>query len=206
MSLPALRFKDDAGFTLVEALLAVALLATMGAIVFGSLVTTTQVVDAGRTAAAREQTVRRVLRLMADELSTGVQESTYPWTGMNGTQNGQPADTLAFVTLSDGFGVQAGQETDRLRVIYTREGDRLIRFVRRNLYGLTEESLEQLDLANNVKGFNVRYYSGQSRTWVDDWSASGPLPTAILVEVTFLDTLKDAKPYTIREWITVGIS
>lgn len=206
MSSPALRFNNDAGFTLVEALLAVALLATMGAIVFGSLVTTTQVVDAGRTAAIREQTVRRVLRLMADELSIGVKETTYPWSGINGTENGQPADTVAFVTLSDGFGVQAGQETDRLRVIYTREGDRLIRFVRRNLYGLTDESLEQLDLATNVKGFNVRYYNGQSRTWVDEWLASGPLPTAILVEVTFLDAPKDAEPYTIREWITVGIS
>ena len=204
MSLPALHSRDEGGFTLVEALLAIALLATMGAIVFGSLVTTTQVVDAGRAAATREQTVRRVLRLMAEEVSIAVQETTYPWTSINGTQNGQPADTLAFVTLSDGFGAQATQEGDRLRVIYTREGDRLIRFVRRNLYGLTEESLEQADLANNVTGFNVRYYSGQSRAWADEWTASGSMPTAVLVEVTFQET--GAEPYTIREWINVGVS
>lgn len=206
MSLPALRFKDDAGFTLIEALLAVALLATIGAIVFGSLVTTTHVVDAGRAAATKEQSIRRVLRLMAEELSIGVQETSYPWSGTNGTHNGQPADTLAFVTLSDGLGVQAGQETDRLRVIYTREGDRLIRFVRRNLYGLTEESLEQVDLASNVAGFNIRYYSGQSRTWTDEWPAAGPMPAAILVEVTFLEPGTEAEPCTIREWITVGVS
>lgn len=206
MSSPASRFNSDAGFTLVEALLAIALLATMGAIVFGSLVTTTQVVDAGRAAAAREQSVRRVLRLMAEELSIAVQETAYPWTGINGTHDGRPADTLAFVTLSDGLGVQAGQDSDRRRVIYTREGARLIRFVRRNLYGLTEESVEQLDLATNVTGFNVRYYSRQGRTWGDDWTAAGPMPSAILVEVTFLDPGTDAEPYTIREWITVGVS
>lgn len=204
MSLPVSHSRAEAGFTLVEALLAIALLATLGVIVFGSLVTTTQVVDAGRAAASREQTVRRVLRLMAEELSTGVQDTTYPWTGMNGTVDGQPADTLAFVTLNDGFGAQAAQESERLRVIYTREGDRLIRFVRRNLYGLTEESLEQVDLANKVTGFNVRYYSGLGRVWADEWTANGPMPIAILVEVTFQEA--GAAPYTIREWITVGVS
>ncbi|HSN04724.1 MAG TPA: type II secretion system protein GspJ [Nitrospira sp.] len=204
MSLPVSRSSAEAGFTLVEALLAIAMLATMGAIVFGSLVTTTRVVEAGRAAATKEQTVRRVLRLMAEELSIGVQEPIYPWTGMNGTQDGQPADTLAFVTLSDGVGAQGAQESDRLRVIYTREGDRLIRFVRRNLYGLTDESLEQIDLANKVTGFNVRYYSGQSRVWADEWTANGPMPTAVLVEVTFQEA--GAEPYTIREWITVGVS
>src|SRR5574337_555982 len=168
MSSPASHSSAESGFTLVEALLAIALLATMGAIVFGSLVTTTQVVEAGRAAATREQTVRRVLRLMAEELSISVKEATYPWVGMNGTQDGQPADTLAFMTVSDGFGAQAARESDQLRVIYTREGDRLIRFVRRNLYGLTEESIEQVDLATKVRGFNVRYYHAPGRMWVDE--------------------------------------
>jgi general secretion pathway protein J len=204
MSSPASHSSGEAGFTLVEALLAIALLAMMGAIVFGSLVTTTQIIDAGRAAAGREQSVRRALRLMAEELSISVKESSYPWVGMNGTQEGQPADTLAFVTISDGFGAQAARESDMLRVVYTREGDRLIRFVRRNLYGLTEESLEQVDLATKLKGFNVRYYDGQGRVWVDEWTNSGPLPTALLLEVTFQET--EAEPYTIREWVTVGVS
>ncbi|MEK7870340.1 MAG: prepilin-type N-terminal cleavage/methylation domain-containing protein, partial [Nitrospirota bacterium] len=92
MSLPASRFKHEGGFTLVEALLAIALLATLGAIVFGSLLTTTRVVDAGRAAASREQTIRRILRLMAEELTVGVKETTFPWVGLNGTQDGQSAD------------------------------------------------------------------------------------------------------------------
>lgn len=198
------RLNNEGGFTLVEALLAIALLATLGAIVFGSLLTTTQVVDAGRAAAAREQTIRRVLRLMAEELTIGVKEPTFPWVGLNGTQDGQSADTLAFVTRGDGLGVQAARESEILRVIYTREGDRLIRFVRRNLYGLTDESVDQVNLATKVKGFNVRYYSRQGQVWLDEWSSTGPLPTALLLEITFQET--DAEPYTIREWVTVGVS
>lgn len=206
MSLPALHSNDRAegGFTLVEALLAMALLATLGAMVFGSLLTTTQVVDAGRAAASREQTIRRVLRLMAEEFAVGVKEPANPWLGMNGTQDGQSADTVAFVTVGDGFGAQSARDGEMVRVIYTREGDRLIRFVRRNLYGLTEESVEQVDLATNVKAFNIRYYHGQGKVWLDEWSSTGPLPTALLLEITFQEP--DAEPYTVREWVTVGVS
>lgn len=206
MSSPASRSNrhTEGGFTLVEALLAVALLATLGAMVFGSLLTTTQVVDAGRAAASREQTIRRVLRLMAEELVIGVREPTYPWVGVNGTRDGHSADTLAFVTSGDGFGAQAARESEMVRVVYAREGDRLVRFVRRNLYGLNDESIEQINLATNVRGFNIRYYSGQGRVWLDEWSSTGHLPTALLLEITFQDA--NAEPYTIREWVTVGVS
>jgi len=198
------NLQHEGGFTLVEALLAIALLATLGAIVFGSLLTSTQVVDAGRAAASREQTIRRVLRLMAEELAVGVKEPANPWVGMNGTQDGQAADTLAFVTIGDGFGAQSAREGEMVRVIYTREGDRLIRFVRRNLYGLNDESVDQVNLATKVKGFNVRYYHAPGRMWVDEWSSTGPIPTVLLLEITFQEP--DAEPYTIREWVTVGVS
>ena len=206
MSLPAVpsKARNEDGFTLVEALLAIALLATLGAMVFGSLLTTTQVVDAGRTAASREQTIRRVLRLMAEELAVGVKEPTYPWVGLNGTQEGLSADTLAFVTIGDGFGTQAARTSEMVRVIYMREGDRLIRFVRGNLYGLTDESVDQISLATKVKSFNIRYYNGQGKVWLDEWSTTGSLPMALLLELTFQEP--DAEPYTIREWVTVGVS
>lgn len=204
MSLPASPSETEGGFTLVEALLAMALLATLGAMVFGSLLTTTQVVEGGRAAASREQTIRRVLRVMAEELAVGVRETSYPWIGLNATQDGQAADTLAFVTIGDGAASQTVRESTMLRVIYTREGDRLVRFVRRNLYGLTDESVDQVNLATKVKGFNVRYYNGQGRVWLDEWSSVGPLPAALLLEITFQEP--DADPYTIREWVTVGIS
>lgn len=197
---------SQAGFTLVEVLVAIALLATIGAMVFGSLVTTTQVVDAGRAHSAREQTTRRMLRLMADELSISTNNQTFPWLGVNATQDGQPADTVAFLTMTDGIGLVAAPESETVRVVYTREGQRLLRFTRRNLYGLTDESVDQIELAARVKAFNVRYFDGQARVWTDEWSTATKKPKALLLEVTFQPPDGDGDPWTAREWVTIGAS
>ena len=71
-------FKSEAGFTLVEVLVAMALLGMIGAMVFGSLVMTTNAVDAGREHAAKEQAIRRILRLMAEEISLSKRTTIYP--------------------------------------------------------------------------------------------------------------------------------
>ncbi len=193
------------GFTLVEVLVATALLATLGAIVFGSLVTTTQVVDSGRAQSGHDQMVRRLLRLMANEVAISRNLQMFPWIGLNGTQDGQPADTLAFLSMADPVGTRTGSESETIRVVYTREADRLMRFARRNLYGLTDESVDQLVLADQVKAFNVRYYDAQARIWMDEWSTITKMPKAVLFEITFQHA-QDAEPWVIREWVTIGAS
>jgi general secretion pathway protein J len=198
--------KPQAGFTLVEVLVAVALLGMIGTMVFGSLVMTTRAVEAGRDHAAKEQAIRRILRLMAEEISLSKRNSIYPWVGANGTQDGQPADTLAFLAMSQDLSSPAVKESETVRVVYTRERDRLIRFVRRNLYTLTDtnESLSQIDLADRVQAFNIRYYDDQNRIWIDEWPAVSKIPKALLIEVTF--QYPDAVPWTVREWVTIGAS
>ena len=100
---------------------------------------------------------------MTDELSVGESRTAGPWMGINGQQDGQPADSVAFLTMGQFQGRLSAKDTELVRIVYTkREGDRLLRFVRRNLYGLTDESVEQVELANKVKGFNVRYYDGKN--------------------------------------------
>jgi general secretion pathway protein J len=199
-------FKDHTGFTLVEILVAVALLGTVAAMVFGSLITTTQAVEAGREHVSREQTVRQILRLMAEEISLSKRSLAYPWVGMNGTQEGQPADTLAFLAMSQALSTSTVKESETIRVVYTRERDRLIRFVRTNLYTLTDtdETLDQMELADRVQAFNVRYYDDQNRIWLDEWPTAGKLPKAVLIEITF--QYPDAAPWTVREWVTIGTS
>jgi general secretion pathway protein J len=193
--------RPQGGFTLVEVLIAIALIAIVSAMVFGSLFTTTRVVEAGRDRAVQEQTIRRVLRVMADEISLSTYDKPFPWTGINGTLDGQPADTLAFLALSDGTG---GVVSETIRVVYTRDGDRLMRFAKKNLYGLTDESLDQLELADRVKGFNLRYFDGQTRLWIDEWPPANKSPKALLLEVTFQQS--DEPPWTVREWVTIGAS
>jgi len=195
--------RHEAGFTLIEMLVAATLLATVAAMVFSSLLTTTRAIDAGREHTAKEQRIRQLLTLMAEEIALSKKDNVFPWVGVNGTQDGQPADTLAILALSHPSNTSSLNGSERVRVVYTRERDRLIRFVRRNLYSLTDESLDQTELADNVSGFNVRYYDAQSRVWLDDWQATEP-PKALLLEVTFQQP--NYAPWTIREWITIGAS
>jgi general secretion pathway protein J len=198
--------ESQAGFTLVEILVAVALLGMIGAMVFGSLVMTTNAVEAGRDHAAKEQAIRRILRLMAEEISLSKRNTIYPWVGTNGTQDGQPADILAFLAMSQESSTSTAKESETVRVVYTRERDRLIRFVRRNLYTLTDtnESLDQMELADRVQAFNIRYYDDQNRIWLDEWPTVSKIPKAVLIEVTF--QYPDTAPWTVREWVAIGAS
>jgi general secretion pathway protein J len=193
------------GFTLVEVLLAVSLVAMMAALVFGSLYVTMSAIETARANSTTEQIVRSTLRVMADELSVSESRDASPWMGINGLFEGRPADSVAFLTMGQFRGAESAKDTELVRIVYTREGDRLLRFVRRNLYGLTDESVELVELANKVKGFNVRYYDGKSRLWVDEWTGRGTeSPKAILLELTLLQD--KAELQTVRQWVSVGAS
>ena len=195
----------EGGFTLVEVLLAVSLVATMAALVFGSLFVTTNAIDAARANSANEQMIRSTLRVMIDELSVGKNSPASPWMGINGQLEGLPADTIAFLTMGQYRGAESAKDTEMVRIVYTREGDRLLRYVRKNLYGLTDESVGQIELATKVKAFNVRYYDGTNRLWVDEWDGRTrlqSLPKALLIELTLLQ--ENAELQTIRQWVAVG--
>ena len=204
------RRDSDDGFTIVEVLLATALVAVIAAMVFGSLHLSTMAIDGARRSAAREQLLRSTLRIMADELSTAVvttATSTGVMTGINGTQEGQPADTVAFNTLGQFRGGDSVQESEMVRIVYTREGDRLLRFIRRNIYGVTDESLDQFELAKSVKGFNIRYFDPQAKAWLDEWDGRirNYSPRAILIELTLIqDTEEEVR--TFRQWVPIGVT
>ncbi len=195
---------SDRGFTLIEVLLAVSLVAVIAAMVFSGLYLTTTAIDRARTSTADEQILRSTLRLMAEELAVSVNQAANPWMGVNAQQDGQPADTMAFLTLGQFRSNNATQESELARVVYTRDGVRLMRLVRRNIYGATDESIDQLELATNLKSFNLRYYDGKSNVWTDEWDGRGRSggPSAVLIELTVAQ--EGAEPRTVREWIPIG--
>jgi general secretion pathway protein J len=197
---------SEEGFTLIEILLAVSLIAMMATLVFGSLYVTISAMDAARAKSSDEQIVRRTLSLMIDELAVSESRATGPWMGINDQRDGQPADSVAFLTMGQFRGADSAKDTELVRIVYTREGDRLLRFSRRNLYSLTDESIEKVELAAKVKGFNVRYYDGKSQLWLDEWDSRGKpgTPKAILLELTLLQGKEE--PVTVRQWVAIGAS
>jgi general secretion pathway protein J len=197
---------SEKGFTLIEILLAVSLIAMMAAVVFGSLYMTTNAIEAARAKSTDEQIIRRTLSLMTDELAVSESRTTGPWMGINDQRDGQPADSIAFLTMGQFRGADSAKDTELVRIVYTREGDRLLRFSRRNLYSLTDESIEKVELATKVKGFNVRYYDVKSQLWLDEWDSRGKpgIPKAVLLELTLIQ--ENAEPLTVRQWVSVGAS
>jgi general secretion pathway protein J len=197
---------SEEGFTLIEILLAVSLIAMMATLVFGSLYVTMSAIETAQAKSADEQIVRRTLSLMIDELAVSESRATGPWMGINDQRDGQPADSIAFLTMGQFRGADSAKDTELVRIVYTREGDRLLRFSRRNLYGLTDESIEKVELATNVKGFNVRYYDGKSQLWLNEWDSRGKpgTPKAILLELTLLQGKEE--PVTVRQWVSIGAS
>jgi general secretion pathway protein J len=201
-----LRPDSKEAFTLVEVLLATTLVAVIAAMVFGSLYLSTAAIDGARQASAREQILRSTLRIMSEELTTAVTVHNGPLMGVNGTQDGQPADTLVFNTLGQFRGGDSIQESEMVRILYTREGDRLLRFIRRNLYGVTDESLDRLELAKFVTGFNIRYFDVQANAWTDEWdgrSRTSP-PSAILIELILTEDGEE-ELRTYRQWVSIGV-
>ena len=197
---------SEEGFTLIEILLAVSLIAMMATLVFGSLYVTMSAIETAQAKSADEQIVRRTLSLMIDELAVSESRATGPWMGINDQRDGQPADSVAFLTMGQFRGADSAKDTELVRIVYTREGDRLLRFSRRNLYSLTDESIEKVELATKVKGFNVRYYDGKSQLWLDEWDSRGKpgTPKAVLLELTLLQGKEE--PVTVRQWVAIGAS
>jgi general secretion pathway protein J len=193
------RLDSEDAFTLVEVLLATALVAVIAAMVFGSLHLSTVAMDGAST-----------LRIMSEEISTAVTTSIGPMMGVNATQNGQPADTLAFNTLGQFRAGESVQESEMVRIVYTREDDRLLRFIRRNIYGVTDESVDRFELANLVKGFNIRYFDAQANAWLDEWDGRTrtSTPRAILIELILTqDNVQDLSEEmrTYRQWVMIGV-
>jgi general secretion pathway protein J len=191
--------RPDPGFTLIEILLAVAILATVSVIVSVSFATTVRLRDRALEEAALEHRARNVLRLMADELAISRVHPKYRWLGQNADQDGRAADLLVFSTTVSSHSRPDVAEGDVVHVAYTRQKDRLFRYSLRNPYAVTGEALDRTEVADGILAFNVRYYDKRASTWRDQWM-EGPsaMPAGVLIELT-VDRPGQPRTYTV--WV-----
>ena len=188
----------EAGFTLIEVLLAVAVLSVVSMMVSMSFSSTFRVVETVADDGDREHLARSCLSMIAQDLVT-VRRETFPsFAGRNGDVSGQPADILAFSSSGHRRSQPNAPETDLTRVLYAREETRLVRYEIANPYIIAVDAVEQTELANQVAGFNVRYYDREAKAWLDAWGGQGRagLPGGAMIELTLLNGRKEPRTYT----------
>ncbi len=192
------------GFTLIEVLLAVAILGIVSSFIFVSLSATTNALEIVREGSKQDQSLRATLTVLSQDLTLSRNVTASPWLGQNRVLEGQPADTLAFVTTNRPSVSAQTRLADQSRVVYTKIGPRLVRYVRTNLLTITEEGIERTELLDNLVGFNVRYYDGQAKLWVERWDgrATKALPRAFMIELSF-DQGPQQPPKVVTAWLTL---
>ena len=193
----------ESGFTFIEILLAVSILATIAVLVSVAFSSTFSTLEAVRQDERRQHQARMSLSLIAQELMSGYRHPSVPWIGQDGEEGGEPADLVAFVSAGYVRYRTNVPGSDLIRVLYVREGDRLVRLSTRHLHGLSLESVEQVELAQGVMGFNVRYLDQGLKTWVNEWDGQRQkeLPRAVMIELTLKNSRNESQTFT--EWVTI---
>lgn len=193
----------EGGFTLIEVLVTVGILAILATLAALTLESTFRIVRASEDGHDREHQARICLALIAQDLMMARLQRRFPWSTRNAEREGQPSDVLAFVSASHVRYRPNAAEADLTRVLYTREGDRLIRVSLRNIFGVLPAALERVEVATGVAAFNVRYYDSVSSAWVDEWDGQSRkvLPRAVMIELTLLNSRKEPRLFV--NWATI---
>jgi general secretion pathway protein J len=173
------RRRSSGGFTLLELLVAMALMGAVALSLYGTIGT---VFRARRTAMAAAQRTRSV-EVVTDVLRRDIESALLPngilagsFIGIDQAGPSADADTLEF------YGTAPGARSTELASVINRitwllvaderdpERSELVRQVTGNLLAQVESEPEQEVLCRDVRALNIRYYDGFD--WVDGWDST----------------------------------
>lgn len=175
-------------FTLLEALLAISLMAVVAAAAYGMLYGGVSV----RRAVTENVLQSRSLALALEQVSRCVESATPPTGIMAGEFTGEDGadglnDSLTLHTVLDPRGSQ-WSDVRRVRFLVDRDADGtpcLMRGLTSNLLASTAPAEDVQVLCRSVESFQMSYLAGDE--WVDGWDAAeqgNTLPTAVRVSLT----------------------
>lgn len=172
--------EGDAGFTLIEVLVTLALLSVMAALM---LLVSSQfrgLVDRQADLAARRE-VAAIVRHLADEISAA---RPLPLLGMDGAQRSYMAGgeaNLRFAAV-----VRTGSTSFGLRDVFVtmrlREPAQLIEVRRLRRMAAIPQSETEIVLAEDVEAFSLRYFTAAG--WVAEWQGRTELPRAVEINLS----------------------
>lgn len=206
------------GFTLLEVLIAAAILASMGGLVFGSFGRAYKQKAEVKAADERIAQARGALDMMAREISLAFLSEHYDRkryrerpTLFKGDDRGRQ-DELLFTAIAN---VRFGQDekaSDQAVFKYYVDRDPEGRFdsLWRRVNPIIDEESDRRGnsavLAENVKELSLEYWDAKKEEWVDEWDASKPehngvLPERVRISLVIMDHQNKEQRYSTQTQI-----
>lgn len=217
----AMSSRRSRGFTLIEVLIASAVLAGMGALTFGSFRQAYEQKRAIEAAQERDAQVRAALDLMVTELSHAFLSDHYDRkryrerpTFFKGQDRGR-RDELNFTALAHQRLEIDAKVSDQAAFRYWVDRDpdnRTDEALFRRVNPVIDEEAERKGvsavLCEGVRGFDVEYWDGRKQEWVNEWDAARPerqggLPSRIRITLTVADENGKDRTYSTQTRIAM---
>jgi len=204
------RIPNSKGFTLIEVLLAVAILAVLITVVYGSFSTASRNIQQAEERRDDTDLARALLSRMSDDIA-----NAYVNTAMNSptlltiffgkkeeVEGGEEKirhDSINLTTLTN-WRRPNTKETELWEVGYyfkenpeSPEGQRYSLYRReKRLLSRDSPALEggdEYELSDRIESLQIRYYNGMSKQWVDEWDTRKIPVFPAVAEITLvLDT------------------
>jgi general secretion pathway protein J len=202
-----LRWARQSGFTLIEVLLALAIFATIAAVVFASFAAVADGVDKGRQSADVYRVGRAAMQRITQEISGAIWYQDDPRTTFLSENNElaeHAADRVRFVTIPYRRFTEKRPEGELCDVAYfldrnVQDKVALFRTEDCTLDDDREAGGNKLEMTDLVVGLDVTAYDaeGEHDAWPPGGGEAGPLPCYVRVALT----LRDAQQYE-RVFIT----
>jgi general secretion pathway protein J len=208
-------------FSLLEILIAVSLLAIIGALLMQSLSSSMDAKDAIETTSNRYHLVRSAMSRMVDELSMSYLSAHKPTngveiravTGFKGERDRIDCTAFGYVPR-----VEDEHKSDQRQLSFFLDNDErtqtksLRRREQANLDDDFEEGGRELTLLPDVRSLEFQYWDPQKEAWADKWDAQGSelnrLPSRIRIEMVVVMDNGEEQTFTTQSklWLLAPLN
>ncbi len=208
----------DSGFTLMEVMIAAAILAVIMSIVYGTFSGSIKTMEIGEERGEAYRTARLILNRIAQEISCSylppeqdLPDITYAFIGEDGEEEGLPRDTLHFISTSPPvWGPVRGLKEVGYFITPDPQTGEPILMMREDttIDDRSDEGGRRYPLGKRITGLDFTYYDARGREW-ERWDSTsrvfeGRLPTVVKISLVFMDEGGKAVPLTTTTHIPLG--
>lgn len=200
------------GFTLMEVLIAIAILAIVLSTVYESFVQTRKAI--GKTEASIEELrgVRAAFSRIMQDISMAFlvkdNDSTF-FTGKDDYSEGYPSDSIDFTSYGNRIRNKDAKESDQAEIgYYLKRGNEggavLMKRIKKRIDASPGYGGDSFEITEDIVGINFRYLDNDS--WVDSWDSSvnKTIPQAVEITIIVKDSSGNEKTFKSIAEIPLG--